>query len=222
MPDAEWIRALPKAEVHVHLEGCVPAATIGFDDPARAGVPLDPATGAPRFSDLAEFLDYLDRSCARVTEGGQVESMAYAVTERAARHGVLHTDVIFNPAHWPAWRPNLGELVARLDAGLAAGEADYGVTAALCLSLKRTQPPAESVELVDWLLATRPARIVALSVDGNEAAAGRTGERFAPLFARARGAGLRTCAHAGESSGPEGIRDAVELLRAERIDHGIR
>jgi adenosine deaminase len=61
-----------------------------------------------------------------------------------------------------------------------------------------------------------------LSVDGDEAAAGRTGQWFAPLFARARRAGLHTCAHAGESSGPEGVRDAVELLRVERVDHGIR
>lgn len=218
----EWIRGLPKAEVHVHLEGCVPAETIGFDDPSRAGVAFDPLTGAPRFSGLAEFLAYLDRSCALVTDGDQVESIAYALTERAAANGVLHTDVIFNPTHWPAWRENLGGFVSRLDAGLGAGEADFGVTAALCLSLKRTQVPAESVELVDWLLETRPRRIVGLSVDGNEAAAGRTGERFAPLFARARAAGLRTCAHAGESSGPEGVRDAVELLRAERIDHGVR
>jgi adenosine deaminase len=64
--------------------------------------------------------------------------------------------------------------------------------------------------------------VVALSVDGDQAAAGRTGRRVAPQFSRARDAGLRTCAHAGESSGPEGVRDAVELLGATRIDHGVR
>ncbi|MGH8988644.1 MAG: adenosine deaminase [Acidimicrobiales bacterium] len=222
MPLPAWIRALPKAEVHVHLEGCVPAATIGFDDPSRAGVPLDPSTGVPQFSGLAEFLSYLDRSCGLVTEGHQAESIAYALTERAAANGVLHTDVIFNPTHWPAWHDDLEAFVARLDAGLSAGEEDFGVTAALCLSLKRTQPPAESVELVDWLLSTRPRRIVALSVDGNEAAAGPTADRFAPLFARARAEGLRTCAHAGESSGPDGVRDVVERLHVERVDHGVR
>jgi adenosine deaminase len=64
--------------------------------------------------------------------------------------------------------------------------------------------------------------VVALSIDGNEAAAGRTGPRFAPAFAAARAAGLHCCAHAGESSGPEGVRDALEFLGAERIDHGVR
>lgn len=208
----------------MHLEGCIPAAAIGFDDASRAGagVAIDHASDAPTFSGLADFLDYLDRACALVTAGDQLVAIAHALTERAAADGVLHTDVIFNPSHWPAWRNDLGAFVAHLDAGFAAGEADFGVTAALCLSLKRTQPPSESVELVDWLLAARPERVVALSVDGNEAAGGPTGERFAPLFARARATGLRTCAHAGESSGPDGVRDALELLAVERIDHGIR
>lgn len=224
--DAGWIRDLPKAEVHVHLEGCVPPAVLGLEEPGRLadelGVQLDRDTGAPVFSGLADFLTYLDRTCALVTEGEQVESIAYALSQRAAADGVLHTDAIFNPAHWPAWRARLGELVARLDAGFAAGEADTGTTASLCLSLKRTQPPGDSVALVDWLVTERPARVAALSVDGDEQAAGRTGPRFAPLFERARDAGLHRCAHAGESSGPEGVRDAVELLGAERIDHGIR
>lgn len=219
---SEWIRLLPKAEVHLHLEGCVPLDAVGLADPARAGVPFDPETGAPQFRDLAEFLEFLDRSCSLVTDGKQVERIAYAIAERAAGDGVGHVDVIFNPTHWPAWRTGLVAFVERLDGGFRAGEADHGVTAGLCLSLSRTQPAAASVELVDWLLATRPDRIVALSVDGDEAAAGRTGERFAPLFDEARAAGFHTCAHAGESSGPEGVRDAIELLKAERIDHGIR
>ncbi len=218
----DWIRRLPKAEVHLHLEGCVPLDTVGLEDAGHAGVELDPETGAPAFGDLAEFLAFLDRCCARVTRGEQVEQIAYGITSRAAADGVGHADVIFNPTHWPAWRSDLSELVARLDGGFAAGEADHGVSIGLCLSLQRTQPPGESAELVDWLLATRPDRVVALSVDGDESAAGRTGERFAPLFRRARAVGLRACAHAGESSGPEGVRDAVELLGAERVDHGIR
>lgn len=220
--DAAWIAGLPKAEVHLHLEGCIPLSSVGLDDPARAGVPIDAGTGAPVFSDLAQFLSFLDRACASVTEAEQVESIAYGVAERAARDGVRHADVIVNPTHWPAWRQRLDDFVARLDSGFAAGESDFDVSVGLCLSLLRTQAPSESEELVDWLLDSRPPRIVALSVDGNEAAAGPTGARFAPLFARARATGLHTCAHAGESSGPQGVRDAIDLLGAERIDHGIR
>jgi adenosine deaminase len=196
--------------VHVHIEGCIPPETIGLGDDAFT------------FADLAGFLDYLDRSCRLVTEAAQLEQIAYGLVARAAAGGVRHVDAIFNPEHWPAWWDRLDRYVAALDAGLAAGEADHDVTSGLCLSLKRTQAPSRSVELVDWLLEHRPERIVALSVDGNEAAAGRTAERFAPLYERARAAGLRTCAHAGESSAADGVRDAVEVLGAERIDHGIR
>jgi adenosine deaminase len=217
-----WIRHLPKADIHLHLEGCIPLDSVGLDDPARSGVAMDPETGAPRFADLAAFLRFLDRACSLVTEGELVERIAYDIITRAAADGVRHVDVLFNPSHWPAWRSTLGTFVGHLEEGLQAGETDHGVTSGLCLSLTRTQPPQESVELVDWLLETRPPRVVALSVDGDEAAAGRTGPRFAPLFARARHAGLHTCAHAGESSGADGVRDAVELLRVERIDHGVR
>ena len=92
----------------------------------------------------------------------------------------------------------------------------------LCVSLLRTQSAAGAAELVDALIALRHPRVVALSIDGNEAAAGRTGPRFAEAFRRAGAAGLRGTVHAGESSGPEGMRNAIELLGAERIDHGVR
>jgi adenosine deaminase len=88
--------------------------------------------------------------------------------------------------------------------------------------LLRQQTAGEALELVDWVLARRHPRVVALSIDGNEAAAGRTGPRFADACQRARQAGLHRTVHAGESSGPEGVRDALEYLAAERIDHGVR
>ena len=75
---------------------------------------------------------------------------------------------------------------------------------------------------LDLLVTLRHPRVVALSIDGNEAAAGRTGPRFAEAFRRAGAAGLKRTVHAGESSGPEGVRDAIELLGADRIDHGVR
>ena len=102
-------------------------------------------------------------------------------------------------------------MIDALDKGFAAAEQDGLPRVGLCISLLRTQIRDEAAELVDLLVSYRHPRVVALSIDGNEAAAGRTGPRFAEAFRRAGAAGLRRTVHAGESSGPEGVRDAIEL-----------
>ena len=109
-----------------------------------------------------------------------------------------------------------------MDAGFKAAEQDGLPSLDLCVSLLRTQSAEEAIELVDTLRTMRHPRVVALSVDGNEATAGRTGPRFADAFRRAGENGLRRTVHAGESSGPEGVWDAMNLLGADRIDHGVR
>jgi adenosine deaminase len=116
----------------------------------------------------------------------------------------------------------LADFLDALGDGFTAARADGLPQVGVCVSLKRTQSAAEALDLVDRVVALRHPSVVALSIDGNEAAAGRTGPRFAAAFAEARAAGLHCCAHAGESSGPEGVRDAIDVLGAERIDHGVR
>lgn len=215
---AAWIRALPKAEVHLHLEGCVPPALARGAARTSAG----PAIELP-VRDLAGLLRYLDWSCAQITTGAQLAEIAYATLVRAAENGVHHVDVIANPTHWPAFAGRLGTFVAGLDEGFAAAERAGLGTATLALSLKRTQSALEASELVEWILANASERLVALSLDGDErdGAASHT-DRFVAAFARARAGGLRRCVHAGESSGAAGVRAALEALGAERIDHGIR
>lgn len=219
--DEAWIRALPKAEVHCHLEGCVPPE-LARRAARRRGSGPDAGPTLP-VTDLAGLLAYLDFSCGVVDQPDELAAIAYDTMTRASASGTGHVDVICNPTHWPAWLGDLGTLVDALDAGFQEAEDDGLGTAALCLSVKRTQTAAEAMELVDWIVGSGRARAVALSVDGDEAggAASHT-DRFEPAFRRAAVAGLRRCAHAGESSGPRGVRDAVHRLGAERIDHGVR
>jgi adenosine deaminase len=148
--------------------------------------------------------------------------MAYAFCQRLAADGTGYADVIVNPTHWSAWHGRTKAMIDALDAGFTAAEQDGLPPASLCISLLRTQTADEATELVEQLVEWRHPRVAALSIDGNEAAAGRTGPRFADAFRRAAAAGLRRSVHAGESSGPEGVRDAIELLGADRIDHGVR
>lgn len=219
MIDAEAIRALSKAEIHVHLEGCFEPSDV--EDLARAaGEPvrhLD-VTGA----DLTTFLEVLDWTCGLVRTSEQLARCAYRFAQREAANGVGYADLIVNPTHWSAWRGRLAQFVDALDKGLSEAEQAGLPPVGLCISLLRQQSAGEALEVVDWLLERKHPRVVALSIDGNEAAAGRTGPRFAAAFAKAKAAGLHRTVHAGESSGPEGVRDALEYLLAERIDHGVR
>jgi adenosine deaminase len=217
------IIALPKAEIHVHLEG-----TFEVDDIVRlateAGSPLPkPRDQLLRFDGgLGEFLQFLDWVCGLVRTREQLADLARRFSHRLAASGTRYADAIINPTHWPAWSKQIPQLIDALDAGFTEAEQSGLPPVGLCISLLRTQTADEAAELVNLLAALRHPRVVALSIDGNEAAAGRTGPRFADAFRRAGAAGLKRTVHAGESSGPEGVRDAIELLGADRIDHGVR
>ncbi len=109
-----------------------------------------------------------------------------------------------------------------LAAGFDEAEQDGLSRTGIAYSLLRAQSAAEADAAVAALVESPPRRVVALSVDGDEKATGRTGEKFADAFRRAEAAGLHRTVHAGESSGPEGVWDALDFLHAERIDHGVR
>jgi adenosine deaminase len=217
--DVAQVRSLPKAEVHVHLEGCFEAADI-VQLADEVGEPMRDVDVAG--ADLTTFLEVLDWTCGLVRTPELLARAAYRFAEREARSGVGYADLIVNPTHWSAWRGRLDAFVDSLDNGLAEAEQDGLPPVGVCISLLRQQTAAEALELVEWMLARRHPRVVALSIDGNEAAAGRTGPRFADAFRRAAESGLHRTVHAGESSGPDGVRDALEYLLAERIDHGVR
>lgn len=215
-------RSMPKAEIHIHLEGCFGTETI-VELARENGVGLPrPERELLSFTGLGDFLDFLDFVCGLSRTRDQLAKAAYAFSRRMAEAGTGYADLIVNPTHWSGWRGNLQGLIEGLDAGLAAAEQDGLPPVGLCISLLRRQTASEALAVVAELLRLKHPRVVALSVDGNEAAAGRTAGKFAEAFRLARRGGLRLTAHAGESSGPEGIRDAIFLLGVDRIDHGVR
>jgi adenosine deaminase len=220
--ESSRLKLLPKAEVHLHLEGCFEAATLS-QWAQTEGVALPrPQEDLFKFSGLADFLGFLDLACGLASTQQRLAELSYGLSQRLADNGTGYADVIFNPTHWHAWHGRLGAMLDAMDAGFKAAEQDGLPSVGLCVSLLRTQSADEAIELVEALRTMRHPRVVAVSVDGNEATAGRTGPRFADAFRRAGENGLRRTVHAGESSGPEGIWDAVNLLGADRIDHGVR
>jgi adenosine deaminase len=216
------LKSLPKAEVHLHLEGCFEAETIARWAKAEGLTLPRSQDDLFKFSGLADFLDFLDLACGLASTTQRLVELSYGLSQRLGENGTGYADVIFNPTHWSAWQGRLGAMLGAMDAGFKEAEQDGLPSVGLCVSLLRTQSSDEAIELVDALRDLRHPRVMALSVDGNEATAGRTGPKFADAFRRAGDYGLRRTVHAGESSGPEGVWDAVNLLGADRIDHGVR
>lgn len=216
---------MPRAEVHVHLEGCFELADVA--ELARAAReplprPVAAALDADGPGGLAAFLRMLDWQCGLVRTAEQAARAAYRFAARETSSGVAYADLIVNPTHWTAWTGRVPALFEALAAGLDEAEQDGLAPVGLCPSLLRQQTAGQAADLVDWMVAARPRRVVALSVDGDERSAGRVSGRFAEAFARVGRAGFGRTVHAGESSGPEGVWDAITVLGADRIDHGIR
>jgi adenosine deaminase len=242
--DEQDIRLLPKAEVHVHLEGTFaladilrlakengatlpgPAATLFDVSTHDAFVMPEVTTGGTGHgvgvAGLSGFLRFLDWQCGLVRTPEQAARIAYSFAARQTASGIRYSDVIVNPTHWNAWRGRELHLMDALAAGLDEAEQDGLCSANIAYSLLRTQTAGEAEDVVATLADRRPHRVLALSVDGDEKASGRTGEKFRTAFRAAEAAGLRRTVHAGESSGPEGVWDALDHLHAERIDHGVR
>jgi adenosine deaminase len=241
--DESVIRALPKAEVHVHLEGGFALADLlalakenGTALPGPAATLFDVSTHetyrAPEVTSgggvgagsggLSAFLSFLDWQCGLVRTAAQAARVAYAFAARQSASGIRYTDVIVNPTHWNAWHGRELALIAALTAGFDEAQQDGLCAVNIAYSLLRDQSAAEAEEIVAGIANARPRRVVALSVDGDEKVTGPTGRKFQAAFAAAASAGLRRTVHAGESSGPEGVWEAIDLLGAERIDHGVR
>ncbi len=213
----------------MHLEGCFDLADLleltkaaGIDLGVPAAKLFDINDISNNLTGVSNFLTFLDWEGDLVRTAEQAARAAYRFAARESASGVRYADVIFNPTHWGPWKDRLGSLFDAFTAGLDEAEQDGLCPVNLCVSLLRQQSAAEAAELVDLMISSRTPRIVALSIDGNEHAAGRTSGRFADAFARAKANGFRATVHAGESSGPEGVRDAIDVLGADRVDHGVR
>jgi adenosine deaminase len=211
---------LPKVELHLHLEGGFTPERIA-ELAAAAGEPV-PADPARLFdmSSLDDLLRNLDWWCGLVRTPAQATRQAFDLAARLHGEGTVYAEVIVNPTHWRGLRRPV--LLDAVSAGFAQAAAAGLCDCWLLVSLLRSQAAGEAMAVVEELIDDPPGRLAGLSIDGNEAAAGPTGARFGPAFAAAEAHGLGLTAHAGESSGPEGVWSALDELGVSRIDHGIR
>jgi len=216
----EWLRGLPKVELHVHLEGAIAPKRIAQLARSSGEELPRPVDRLFEFEGLGEFLRLLDWWCSLVRSPRDAQEIAYDAARRASADGIVYAEVIVNPTHWQGLERDV--LIDSLAEGFDRAATDGLTDCRILLSILRQQGGDEALELVEWMGRTRPRRVVGLSIDGNEAASEPTGARFAPAFRWARELGFGTTAHAGESSGPEGVISALDDLSVRRIDHGVR
>jgi adenosine deaminase len=221
LPD--FIRGLPKAELHLHIEGSLEPEQM-FEFAERNGIALPFASvealrAAYDFSNLQDFLDIYYQGADVLRTEADFRDLALAYFRRAAADGARHVELFFDPQTHTARGLGFGVVAEGLLAGMAQAERELGVSSKLILCFLRhldeTAAFATLREAEPWL-----DRIVGVGLDSSEV--GHPPAKFARVFQAARDRGLKLVAHAGEEGPPAYVYEALDLLHVDRIDHGNR
>lgn len=214
----DFLRRLPKAELHCHLEGSLPAAT-ALDLARAKGIPLPVADPADlyRFTSLEDFLDRYVWVSGLLTTTDDFARATYAALTSAAREGGLrYREMSFNPTNHPDLP--YARALAGVREGAAAALVDAGVTCRFVVAVNREQGASTAVDLVREVLAHPCEEVVALGLDHNELVGPPAA--FREAFALAAAGGLHRTAHAGERGDVGEVVDSLDVLGVERLDHG--
>lgn len=219
----DFLRGLPKAELHLHIEGTLEPELM-FSIARRNGVRLryagvEEAREAYRFGSLQAFLDVYYEGASVLRAERDFQELTTAYLERAAADGVRHAEIFFDPQTHTARGVAFATVVEGIHRALADGESRFGITSGLILCFLRHLPAQDAARTLEQALPFREW-ILGVGLDSSEA--GNPPSKFAAVFARAREAGFLPVAHAGEEGPPAYIREALDVLGARRIDHGVR
>jgi len=215
----ELIRRIPKAELHIHIEGSLEPELM-FEIARRNGVALrhgsvDALRQAYQFTDLQSFLEIYYQGAAVLLRERDFYEMTMAYLRRAAADNVRHAEIFFDPQT----HTGRGIAFATVIDGISAALRDGPISTRLILCFLRHLSAESAMKTLEEALPYRD-QIVAVGLDSGEA--GNPPSKFTTVFARARQEGFLTVAHAGEEGPPSYIREALTLLRVSRIDHGVR
>jgi len=222
-PSTDFLRSLPKAELHLHIEGTLEPELI-FQLAQRNGITLpyssvEALRAAYAFTDLQSFLDIYYAGASVLIQAQDFEDMAYAYFERAAADGIVHAELFFDPQTHTARGVAMGTVIAGLTRACQRAERELGISSALILCFLRHLSEEAAFETLDQALPYRE-HFIGVGLDSSER--GHPPEKFARVFARCRELGLHAVAHAGEEGPPAYIETALDVLKVERIDHGVR
>ena len=217
------LRAMPKAELHMHIEGSLEPEMI-FAMAQRNAVPLAyPGIEALRqayvFDNLQSFLDIYHAGTTVLKTEQDFFDMTDAYLARAQADNVLHAEIFFDTQTHTGHGTSVETVINGLYRACAEASARHGMTASLILCFLRHLSEAEAFECLEQALPLRD-KIVGIGLASSEV--GHPPEKFTRVFARARELGFRLVAHAGEEAPPAYIWSALDVLKVERIDHGVQ
>lgn len=216
-------RRIPKAELHIHIEGSLEPELI-FALAERNGVTLphssvDALRAAYAFTDLQSFLDIYYAGASVLLHEADFHDMAWAYFLRAQADNVVHAELFFDPQTHTARGVPMAAVVGGLKRACERAQAELGISSHLILCFLRHLSEDDAFATLEAALPFRE-QFIGVGLDSSEV--GHPPEKFARVFARCRELGLRVVAHAGEEGPPAYIWQALDVLKAERIDHGVR
>jgi adenosine deaminase len=215
-----FVRALPKVELHLHLEGAVAADTV-INLAKKHGIKLpDFGTHSDiyHFSDLAAFLKVYDIVCSAIRDSDDFHRVTYEALKRCADAGVRYVEFFFSPVTHLVHGITYSEMLDGILAGMRDAERDLKIVSRLIPAHNRELGPAPGLEFFEMVQSDRRENIIGIGLDYLEE--GFPPAQYQELYRRAKAAGLHATAHAGESGPASNIRDSISLLGCERIDHG--
>ena len=223
VPREDWIARIPKAELHIHLEGSVRPATL-LALAKRNGVALPAASEDAlrayyQFRDFNHFLAVYDLICDAIQTPDDLTLMTYELGAAAAEQRIRYMEVTFTTCGRLRRGLALDDQLAGILAGARQAEREFGVRMQFIPDVVAENTIAEAWALARWAVSRQGDGICALGLAGREV--GRDTAALAPVYTYTRDAGLPRTLHAGETVGPESIWDAVTALHADRIGHGV-
>jgi adenine deaminase len=215
------VRQLPKAELHLHIEGTLePELMLELARRNAVKIPYVSAVearAAYNFKDLGSFLDIYYRAMSTLVEEKDFYELAMAYMKKASSQGVVHAEIFFDPqAHTSRGVP-FKTVVSGLHRALEDAGSSFGMTSSLIMCFLRDMSPESALGTLEEALRYK-SWIKSIGLDSKEI--GNPPRKFADVYAKARSEGFMAVAHAGEEAPAEYVREALDLLKISRIDHG--
>jgi adenine deaminase len=219
----ELLRRMPKAELHIHIEGSLEPELI-FALAQRNGVSIPYASvedlrRAYAFTNLQSFLDIYYAGASVLLKEQDFFDMAWAYLQRAAADNVVRAEIFFDPQTHTGRGVAMDTVINGLHRACEQASRELGVSAALILCFLRHLSEEEAFATLEQALPHRD-KFIGVGLDSSEV--GHPPEKFARVFARCRELGLHLVAHAGEEGPPAYVWTALDLLKVERVDHGVQ